>query len=99
MHACTIELNIHRYNETMQHDGEAFKIAPETIFRVLPTMTLKVLRLKICKALKCDARKTNLVLWLYLGNKTLTVLDQQQDLKDLDWLGVDNGSHIAYQVQ
>jgi len=60
---------------------------------------LRLVRLKICKALKCDARRIDLTLWLRMGQGTLTRLDREDDARDIDWLGIERGSQIVYQVQ
>ncbi|PPQ93226.1 hypothetical protein CVT25_015224 [Psilocybe cyanescens] len=94
-----IDLQVYRYAQSMEQSDDGFATAPETTLRVLPTMSLRILRLKMCKVLKVDARRTNVALWLHMGNGALTKLDKEHDLRDLDWLGLDNGSQIAYQVQ
>ncbi|KDR81741.1 hypothetical protein GALMADRAFT_239919 [Galerina marginata CBS 339.88] len=94
-----IDLQLFRYDESMEQNGEAFQSPPETILRVLPTMTLRILRLKLCKSLKYDARSTKITFWLRMGHRLLSKLETQQDSRDLDWLGVESGSQIVYQVQ
>ncbi|KAH9483960.1 Tubulin-specific chaperone E [Psilocybe cubensis] len=94
-----IDLQVYPYDKSMEQSSGAFASNPQTTLRVLPTMSFRVLRLKICKILKVDYRRTNVAFWLHMGNGTLTKLDKEHDLRDLDWLGVDSGSQIVYQVQ
>lgn len=86
-----------------QHDGSQTNVEdpskhPQTTIRVLPNMTLRVLRLKICKALKRDPRHTNIMFWLRMAHGSLARLDNEQDSRDLDWLGLENNSHIMYRI-
>ena len=62
-------------------------------------MTFRVLRLKICKALKLDARQVIITFWIRMGHGSLSKIDNEYDSRDLDWIGVENGSQIIYQVQ
>jgi hypothetical protein len=82
----------------MEHNEDVFQDEPEAILRVLPTMSLRILRFKICKLLKHDARHTNLTIWLR-GQGTLVKLDREHDARDIDWLGIEKGSKIVYRVQ
>jgi len=83
----------------MESNEYVFPDEPEVVLRMLPTMSLRTLRLKICKALKYDARRTDLTLWLGMGQGTLTRLDREYDARVIDWLGIERGSQIVYQVQ
>lgn len=82
----------------MEHNWDPGHAVPETVLRALPSMTLRVLRLKICKVLKYDARRVNITLWLRMGHGSLVKLDAA-DAREIDWLGIENGSQIIYQVQ
>ena len=83
----------------MERNEYVFPDEPETILRVLPTMSLRTLRLKICKVLKCDASRTHLTVWLRMGQGTLAKLDNEHDTRNIGWLGFERGSQIVYRVQ
>lgn len=83
----------------MKQRSDAIVEPPEAVLRVLPSMSLKILKLKIHKTLKLNPRQTTLTFWLYMGNGALTELDNEQDGRDLDWLGIDNDSFIIYHVE
>jgi len=83
----------------MEHDEFVFQDEPQAILRVLPTMSLRILRIKICKVLKLDARHTDLTIWLRMGQGTLAKLDKEHDARDIDWLGIERESKIVYRVQ
>lgn len=82
----------------MEHHEYVFLDEPEAILRMLPTMSLRILRLKICKLLKHDARHTDLTIWLQ-GQGALMKLDREHDARDIDWLGIERESKIVYRVQ
>ena len=65
--------------------------------RVLPTMSLRNLRLKICKTLKYDSRNTDINCWLQMSDGSLMTLGHENDSRDLDRLGIEPGSQIIYQ--
>ena len=65
--------------------------------RVLPTMSLRNLRLKVCKTLKYDARNTNINCWLQISDGSLMTLGHENDSRDLDTLGIEPGSQIIYE--
>ncbi|KAF8798138.1 RNI-like protein [Phlegmacium glaucopus] len=85
-----IELMLYQANDQAQG-------TVETSLRVLPTMSLRNLRLKICKTLRYDARNTSIDCWLRMPNGSLTTLGHENDTRDLDWLGIETGSQIIYQ--
>lgn len=60
-------------------------------------MTLRILRMKMCKVLKLDVRRTNLRCWLRMWDGSLSELETRDDVKNLDWLGLENGSQLVYQ--
>ena len=66
--------------------------------RVLPTMTLRNLRLKICKNAKADPRKVNVVCKLRMSNGSLSELETEYDTRELDWLGLEQGSEVVYEL-
>lgn len=88
-----IDIQLYRDEDSMERDE------PEAILRVLPTMSLRILRIKICKLLKHDARHTDLTIWLRMGQGTLAKLDREHDARDIDWLGIERGSKVVYRVQ
>ncbi|KAJ7161512.1 hypothetical protein C8R43DRAFT_1063744 [Mycena crocata] len=70
--------------------------AEHITLRVLPTMTLRALRLKVCKTMKLSASSTAIVLWLCMQDSTCAPLEIDRDLQDLAWLGIDSGSNIIF---
>uniref|UniRef100_A0A0W0FPT5 Tubulin-specific chaperone e n=1 Tax=Moniliophthora roreri TaxID=221103 RepID=A0A0W0FPT5_MONRR len=64
-----------------------------TPLRVLPMMTLKTFRLKVRKLLKLLSMDFSL--WLQMPDGEWVELGPERDQQDLDWLGLENGSHIA----
>jgi hypothetical protein len=83
----------------MKQRSDALAEPPEAVLRVLPSMSLKILKLKIHKTLKVKSRQNKLTFWLHMGNGALTELNNDQDGRDLDWLGIDNDSLIIYHVE
>lgn len=76
------------------------QLPPPTELRVLPTMSLKLLRLKILKALRLPLdRKAsnveNMDTWLIMNDDKLTKLDMDQENHDLSWWGIQSGSEIV----
>ncbi|KAJ3515736.1 hypothetical protein NLJ89_g1578 [Agrocybe chaxingu] len=92
-----INLQLYPYSEFMQRKGSAFPDIPKATLRVLPTMSLRIFRLKACKTLKLDVRRTNLTCWLRMRNGSLSKLGEEYDSRELDWLGIEDGSQIVYQ--
>ncbi|KAF8163437.1 hypothetical protein B0H34DRAFT_649985 [Crassisporium funariophilum] len=90
-------IELHKHSQATDQTQLAIGNTPTATIRVLPTMTLRNLRLKACKALKFDTRRTALKCWLRMHDATLTELDSQYDTRNLDWLGIENGSQIVYQ--
>ncbi|KAK7038108.1 tubulin-specific chaperone E [Favolaschia claudopus] len=72
--------------------------AEHSPLRVLPTMTLWALRLKLCKILKLSASSTALSLWLQMQDGSLAPLESDRDTQDLAWLGIESGSNIVFTV-
>ncbi|KAJ7766787.1 hypothetical protein B0H16DRAFT_1309252 [Mycena metata] len=64
--------------------------------RVLPTMTLRAFRLKVCKTIKSSAARTAISLWLQMQDSSCTPLDTDRDTQDLAWLGIESGSNIFF---
>ncbi|KAF9527024.1 hypothetical protein CPB83DRAFT_748494, partial [Crepidotus variabilis] len=62
--------------------------------QVLPSMSLRILRIKICKVLKLDVRRTKLRCWLRMWDGSFAELEAVNNTRDLDWLGLENGSQL-----
>ncbi|KAH0583677.1 hypothetical protein H2248_009291 [Termitomyces sp. 'cryptogamus'] len=60
---------------------------------VLPTMTLRALRVKTRKALKI---KSNVLFWISQSDGTLAELRTEHDDQTVDWLGLNEGSKLIY---
>lgn len=76
------------------------QLPPPSELRVLPTMSLKLLRLKILKALRIpfDRKPSNHVVfdaWLVMSDDKITKLDMEQEKHDLSWWGLQSGSEIV----
>ncbi|KAF8636511.1 hypothetical protein AX17_003325 [Amanita inopinata Kibby_2008] len=67
-----------------------------TVLNVLPSMTLRTLRLKVCKSVKGRATKNNITLWQRMQGGLLVELGHTHDTQDLSWLGLEDGSLIVY---
>jgi len=89
-----IQLELCRFSQVADQAQSTVVVAS---FRVLPTMSLHNLRLKICKTLKYDARNTNIDCWLQMRDGSLMALAHENDSRDIDWLGIETGSQIIYQ--
>jgi len=59
-------------------------------------MTLRVLRVKISKAINGRAGGHKVRIWQEMQGRVLTELDTEQDARDLSWLGLDDGTAIIY---
>jgi len=71
---------------------------PTISMQALPSMTLRVFRMKLCKAMKCIPAKTNMRLWLVMGNGSLEELGDDWDKRDLDWIGIENHSQLFFHI-
>jgi len=73
------------------------KIQPVPLaLKVLPSMALKTLRIKLSKALKCG--KATIRLWVRHTNGDLQELGFEHDQQVLDWLGIMDGSDFVFSV-
>lgn len=64
--------------------------------RVLSTMTVRTLRLKLIKSLKVPKTKHSTVkLWIVLPNGHFVELDEEYAGRDLGYWGVDNGTQLV----
>lgn len=68
----------------------------EEAMTVLPTMLLRSLRGKI-KKLRCKGRGA-VELWMKMRDNAWVELRKEDDASTLDWLGLENETHIAYHV-
>jgi hypothetical protein len=88
-------LNIHRIS-TPPANGDpinGINASSSTVIRVLPSMTLRALRLKIRKAFG-GSSKTNVGLYLQMSDGVVSTLEAEQDMYDLTWWGLSNGANI-----
>lgn len=73
-------------------------LPPPYTLRVLPTMSVRLLRPKILKALKLPVDRTRQgtdSIWMMMGDDTVTKLDLEQETRDLAWWGIQNDSHVV----
>jgi hypothetical protein len=85
------ELNIYKY------PGPS---ASSMVLRVLPTMTLRMFRLKVWKAVKTSRSPYRSVdMRLRMADGTLAELSTTEDEHDLAWLGFENDSDVIFNVQ
>ena len=75
------------------------KLPPPFTLRVLPSMTVRLLRAKLLKALKLQTDRirqgADISIWMVMGDNTLTMLDHEQETHDLAWWGIQNDSHLV----
>ncbi|KAJ7864819.1 hypothetical protein B0H14DRAFT_2440573, partial [Mycena olivaceomarginata] len=97
-----MELNMYRSavtppssNADREASNSLIQNAERITLRVLPTMTLRALRLKICKTMKYSPASTALALWLQMQDKSFSPLESDRDGQDLAWLGIESGSSIV----
>jgi hypothetical protein len=83
-------------NADREASNSLIQNAERIILRVLPTMTLRALRLKICKTMKYSPASTALALWLQMQDKSFSPLESDRDGQDLAWLGIESGSSIVF---
>ncbi|KAJ6531237.1 hypothetical protein B0H19DRAFT_1190890 [Mycena capillaripes] len=97
-----MELNVYHFiaapssNTDRQTINSLLQDAKRITLRVLPTMPLRALRLKICKTMKFSASSTAIALWLQMQDSSCTPLETDRDAQDLAWLGIESGSHIIF---
>ncbi|KAF8205723.1 hypothetical protein K438DRAFT_1905308 [Mycena galopus ATCC 62051] len=98
-----MELNVYRCAVTPPSSNtdhwtknSLMKDSERITLRVLPTMTLRAFRLKICKSMKYSASSTALSLWLQMQDGSFTPLESDRDAQDLAWLGIESGSNIIF---
>lgn len=66
------------------------------VLQVLPTMTLRTLRMKIRKMLKHP--NADILVWVGQTDGGLVELGIDRDQQDLDWLGITEGSDLVFHV-
>ncbi|RDB21426.1 Tubulin-specific chaperone E [Hypsizygus marmoreus] len=89
-----IGLNLHQTFDSPH--GQTEQSSESLVLRVLPTMTLRALRLKACKALK--RFKATVIIWLRRADGTLVELGTDCDQQSLDRLGLEDGSNLVIRV-
>ena len=64
---------------------------------VLPNMTMRMLRLKLLKVLKINnPLKRQLQMWQWNDGQYIQI--EQDDSKELDWMGINNNAEIVVQI-
>jgi hypothetical protein len=68
--------------------------------RILQSMPLKLLRAKVLKTLKTSGTMSkatkSIKLHLKMADDRMLELESEKDAQEVDWLGVDEGSHLYY---
>ncbi|KAJ7217128.1 hypothetical protein GGX14DRAFT_602135 [Mycena pura] len=85
-------------NADSQATNSIMADAEQFTLRVLPTMTLLTLRLKVCKTMKRNASNTAVLFWLRMQDDSFARLDHDRDMQDLAWLGLESGSNIFFTI-
>ncbi|KAJ7137777.1 outer arm dynein light chain 1 [Mycena epipterygia] len=83
-------------NADPQTTDRLIENADRITLRVLPTMTLRALRLKVCKTMKYSASRTAIALWLQMRDRTCAPLESDRDTQDLAWLGIESRSTLIF---
>lgn len=75
------------------------QLLPPSALRVLPTMAMRLLRLKLLKFLKLPVDRAHqegsIEIWIVMDDDGLTKLDLEDESRDLAWWGMQDGSHIV----
>lgn len=94
-------LNVHQVSvslDTTPRSATAVINSTSTIaLRVLPTMTVRIFRMKVFKNFKVPGltlNQTSIKLWLKMQDGAYATMDRDHDDYDLDWWGLDNSSDI-----
>ncbi|KAF9013951.1 hypothetical protein BDQ17DRAFT_1386518 [Cyathus striatus] len=69
------------------------------LLSILPTMSLKQLRMKLCKLSKENSRNCIVRCWLKLSDGSVKELEKDSDTKDLSWLGIEKSSEVLFYIQ
>ncbi|KAG6833649.1 hypothetical protein H0H87_002845 [Tephrocybe sp. NHM501043] len=87
-------LNLYRSVSTTAFDlQQTLDTHAPLLLRVLPTMTLRALRMKMCKMLKV---KASILLWLQQSDGTFVELDIDRDDQTMDWLGLEDSTDLVF---
>ena len=84
----TTELRIYRPSESNLKDENT-----EQVVRALPSMTLKMLRSRICKLLGVSS-KDNIEILMTMHDQSFITLTTELDDRDLSWIGLESGSQL-----
>ncbi|TFK76354.1 hypothetical protein BDN72DRAFT_830912 [Pluteus cervinus] len=66
---------------------------------VLQKMTLRTLRMKLCKVLKRSYKDTDVQLWVVMDDGSITLLGHEDDSKELGWFGVEDSTELLFQTR
>lgn len=66
------------------------------VLKILPSMTLRTLRMKLSKILKSS--NATMLLWVRQNDGNLHELDFEHDREDLDRIGIQEGSDLIFRV-
>lgn len=89
-------LNIHRIPAPLRNGDPIPPTSPSTPatpLRVLPSMNLRTLRLKIRKTLKASP-KSQACLYLQMADGVVSTLETELDSYDLTWWGLNDETNI-----
>jgi len=84
----TTELRIYRTSESNLLDENT-----EQVVHALPSMTLKMLRSRICKLLGISS-KDNIKILMAMHDQSFITLTTDLDDHDLSWIGLESGSQL-----
>jgi len=84
----TSELRIYRPPESNLLDENT-----KQVVRALPSMTLKMLRSRICKLLGISS-KDNIKILMAMRDQSFITLTTDLDDRDLSWIGLESGSQL-----
>ncbi|KAG6814569.1 hypothetical protein H0H92_000097 [Tricholoma furcatifolium] len=91
-----IVLNLYRsLSPTASDYQQVLKSQDQLILRVLPTMTLRALRMKTSKTLKL---KSHVLFWVQQIDGILTELGTECDDQKINWLGLDEGTPVVFHI-
>jgi len=77
----------------------AVDASPVLPLRVLPTMSLRIFRLKVSKALKLPKSRNTIALWIKMNDGTYARLDEEdRDNQDLLWWGIEDQSDVFMSI-
>ncbi|KAI0690587.1 hypothetical protein BC835DRAFT_173148 [Cytidiella melzeri] len=89
------KINVHRCSRSPSNSTPS--ITQTMTLRILPTMSLRTLRLKVAKSFGVrKTEQTSMRLWLKMPDGTYADLPREQDTQDLSWLGFEDDSDIMF---